>query len=177
MDYSRWISLDEFTVNNLGVVKKINEVSMPIAFKESFYSASVEQNNDLNQIAYFKEIPVGVIKCRLIMPTKSDGSAATKNKSSSKILPKGIYIDSLCVLEKYRRLGIASKLLEYIRDKCSEYFLHEIVCHVWVDNKEAMQFYEKNGFKVKNALVKDYYKSYTNDLNNQTDAIYLSLTI
>lgn len=51
-----------------------------------------------------------------------------------------IEIDYILVLEEYRKQGIGSKLLEY--------FDKDISLEVRESNKTAIEFYEKNGFKI-----------------------------
>lgn len=60
-----------------------------------------------------------------------------------------IEIDYILVLEEYRKQGIGSKLLEY--------FDKDISLEVRESNKTAIEFYEKNGFKIV-AKRNNYYK-------------------
>ena len=57
------------------------------------------------------------------------------------------------VLAAYRRRGIASELLRFVVDKAKDEKLEEIYLHVQVNNEEAKQFYESNGFE-QSAVIK-----------------------
>ena len=62
----------------------------------------------------------------------------------------------LSVPENYRRQGIGSKLLsEYTRSIVNKN-IKTLELEVRVDNKKAIKFYEKCGFKKKKKLVKFY---------------------
>ena len=67
-------------------------------------------------------------------------------KCESRYERKELYIEDLCVDEKYRRQGIASKLLDYVvelgRNKGCTY----LTLNVWDFNEGARIFYEKEGF-------------------------------
>lgn len=56
-----------------------------------------------------------------------------------------IEIDYIIVDTKYRKCGIATKLLQYIEHKYND--LKNITLEVRESNKEAINFYIKNGFK------------------------------
>ena len=56
-----------------------------------------------------------------------------------------IEIDYIIVDNKYRRCGIASKLLKFIETKHNN--IKNITLEVRESNKEAINFYLKNGFK------------------------------
>ncbi len=63
-------------------------------------------------------------------------------------------IDYIIVDNNYRKLGIATKLLKYLEDS---YNLDNITLEVRESNKEAINFYLKNGFK-EVTRRKNYYK-------------------
>lgn len=65
-----------------------------------------------------------------------------------------IEIDYIIVDEKYRNKGIATKLLKYLESKYS--FIKNITLEVRESNKNAIEFYKKNGFS-KVAIRKNYY--------------------
>lgn len=63
-------------------------------------------------------------------------------------------IDYIIVDNNYRKLGIATKLLKHLEDS---YKLDNITLEVRESNKEAINFYLKNGFK-EATRRKNYYK-------------------
>lgn len=67
-----------------------------------------------------------------------------------------IEIEYIIVKEEYRRLGIATKLLNYIEEKYKN--IDNITLEVRESNIEAINFYKKNGFK-EAAIRKNYYKN------------------
>ena len=65
-----------------------------------------------------------------------------------------VEIDYIIVDNNYRKLGIATKLLKHLEDS---YKLDNITLEVRESNKEAINFYLKNGFK-EVTRRKNYYK-------------------
>jgi ribosomal protein S18 acetylase RimI-like enzyme len=93
--------------------------------------------------ALYNDIPVGAIRCSLDVP-------------QSHTSPTRIYIMTLAVLAPYRGCGIGSTLVDHIIGQAQSMFIHEVFVHVWTENEDALEWYEKKGFK-KNDLVKKYY--------------------
>lgn len=60
---------------------------------------------------------------------------------------KTLYIDDICVLEKYRRMGIAKELFEYVKKYAKDNGYYNITLNVWSFNDNAYSFYEKMGMK------------------------------
>jgi ribosomal-protein-alanine N-acetyltransferase len=72
------------------------------------------------------------------------------------IKPEKCKILMLSVLENYRRQGIGSKLLaEYLKSILSKK-IKTVSLEVRTDNKKAIKFYQKYGFKIKKKLIKFY---------------------
>lgn len=63
-----------------------------------------------------------------------------------------VEIEYICVLDKYKKLGIGTKLLKEI-EKLN---IKNITLEVKESNKTAINFYKKNGFKVV-AMREKYY--------------------
>ncbi len=57
-------------------------------------------------------------------------------------------IISIAVLPSWRRKGIGSKLLETLFKVLRKCDIHKVYLHVRVSNKNAINFYVKNGFKI-----------------------------
>eukprot|EP01089_Gocevia_fonbrunei_P022990 TRINITY_DN9511_c0_g1_i1.p1 TRINITY_DN9511_c0_g1~~TRINITY_DN9511_c0_g1_i1.p1 ORF type:complete len:171 (-),score=27.79 TRINITY_DN9511_c0_g1_i1:24-536(-) len=135
----------EITEKNLGQLKLLNSVTFPVKYNDEFYKGLLE-NTDLTQLAYFNDILIGAICCRV------------ENKDDKKKL----YIMTLGVLSPYRKYGIGGKLLSYVLDTvCNKDELkgtiEEVYLHVQVNNDNAISFYKKFGFEIVETL-KDYYK-------------------
>ena len=55
-------------------------------------------------------------------------------------------IDEFCVDEAYRRQGVASAMVSFIKDWGREQGYHRIELNMWEFNQDALAFYEKSGF-------------------------------
>ena len=55
-------------------------------------------------------------------------------------------IDEFCVDEAYRRQGVASAMIRFIRDFAKEQGYHRIELNMWEFNEGALAFYEAAGF-------------------------------
>lgn len=66
-----------------------------------------------------------------------------ENNSMHKM--KTLYIDDLCVDEKYRRQHIATYLYQYVLNEALNNGCYRVTLNVWCLNESAMKFYEKMG--------------------------------
>ncbi len=55
-------------------------------------------------------------------------------------------VDEFCVDEKHRRQGVASALVNFIREYAKEKGFHRIELNMWEFNQGALAFYEAAGF-------------------------------
>lgn len=170
------VALDDLTVNNLGVFKKINEVCLPTKYPDSWYKDSLN-SDQIVKLAFYSELPVGAIKAKTYNKLHKINTFENLLSANlpSKVIPNAVYLESFAILEKYRGLGIGSKLLEYLIEETKLKFIHEIVIHVHVDNELALNFYLKKGFvKMLEEPVVDYYKEQGLE---HPDAYVLTLTV
>ncbi|KAK9468298.1 acyl-CoA N-acyltransferase [Lipomyces arxii] len=137
------IELDDITPNNIGVLRRINSVVLPTSYSDSWYKDTLTVG-ELAKFAFFNEIPVGAIRCSLETPPS--------HKEETKI-----YIMTLAVLSPYREYGIGTKLLEHIIEQAKKMYVKEVYCHVWTENTDALEWYNRRGFE-QGELVKGYYK-------------------
>ena len=56
-------------------------------------------------------------------------------------------IDEFCVDKAYRRQGIASEMISFIRNYAKEKGWNRLELNMWEFNEEALAFYEAMGFK------------------------------
>lgn len=56
-------------------------------------------------------------------------------------------IDEFCVDEKHRREGIATAMVEFIKNFAKEQGYHRLELNMWEFNQDALAFYEAAGFK------------------------------
>ena len=61
---------------------------------------------------------------------------------------KWIYIDQIGVSEKYRGKGIGKKLIEAAKKFAKQHQINRIMLDVWTVNKNAKEFFKKQGFNV-----------------------------
>ncbi|WP_029232220.1 GNAT family N-acetyltransferase [Butyrivibrio sp. VCB2006] len=60
-----------------------------------------------------------------------------------------MFIDDLCVDQRFREQRVGMKLFEYVKEKAKELDCYEISLNVWEGNECAQKFYDKMGMKVK----------------------------
>ena len=58
---------------------------------------------------------------------------------------KTIYLDDLCVDEKFRNHGIGRQLFDYVCKKAKEFGCYHVTLNVWTLNHKAQDFYESCG--------------------------------
>ena len=56
-------------------------------------------------------------------------------------------IDEFCVGEAFRRQGVASEMIDFIREFAKEKGFHRIELNMWEFNQDALAFYEAAGFQ------------------------------
>ncbi|SNX82433.1 related to N-alpha-acetyltransferase 50 [Melanopsichium pennsylvanicum] len=96
------IDVAQLTPNNLGQLRKLNSVLFPVQYSERFYKDVLDPDSaEICKLGLFNDVAVGTICCRL-EPISKDSAR--------------IYIMTLGVLAPYRRLGIASALLQHVLD-------------------------------------------------------------
>lgn len=148
------VALDNVYENNLGTFSKIINVSLSVQYPDDFFqelyplknSKKIKEDIFFSQMGYYGEVAVGGIKAKLI------------NNVNGSILPNGVYIEILAVLQAYRRKGIGSALLMYIEEKCKLHYQHNLYVHVAVDNEVALNWYSSKGFKKEGEVLVNYYK-------------------
>ena len=58
-----------------------------------------------------------------------------------------IDVDEFCVDKDYRRQGVASEMITFIRNYAKEKGFNRIELNMWEFNRDALAFYETVGFK------------------------------
>ncbi|KAF6167265.1 hypothetical protein GIB67_043126 [Kingdonia uniflora] len=133
------ISLDGLREKNLMQLKKLNTALFPVVYNDKYYADALA-SSDFTKLAYFSDICVGSIACRI---EKAGGDVK-------------VYIMTLGVLAPYRGLGIGTKLLKHVLDQCSKQIISEIYLHVQTNNEDAVNFYQKFGFE-NTGIIENYY--------------------
>ncbi|KAM0045839.1 putative transferase transcription regulator GNAT family [Helianthus debilis subsp. tardiflorus] len=138
------ISLDGVRDKNLMQLKKLNSVLFPVRYNDKYY-ADVLASGEFTKLAYYSDICVGSIACRL---EKKEGGSVR------------VYIMTLGVLAPYRGLGIGTTLLNHVLDLCIKQSIGEIYLHVQTNNEDAISFYKKFGFEI-TETIQNYYTNIT----------------
>ena len=136
---------------------------------------------DLSYLAYYNDEIIGVIICKLDNVNQTtyydpennqDPSSSGKNLTIEQTLEKNMvkkgYIGMLAVNDKYRRLGIATTLVEKAIDAMiNNYNIKEVMLETEITNRSALNLYGNLGF-IRDERLYRYY------LNGQ-DALRLTL--
>lgn len=137
-------------------LRKLNQVLLPITYSDHMYRR-VNENPRFCRIALLNgKIPIGSITSRLEDPIITGISFV---RSSTLTSEKHIYIMTIGVLPLYRRFGIGTRLLEEIAKEAirtnsdnasgkSITLYTALTLHVQYNNTAAMEFYERNGFRI-----------------------------
>ncbi|XP_073983028.1 probable N-acetyltransferase san [Rhodnius prolixus] len=135
------IELGDVTPHNIKQLKKLNTVVFPVSYNEKFYKDVLEVG-ELAKLAYYNDIVVGAVCCRVDMSENS----------------RRLYIMTLGCLSPYRRLGVGTTMVEHVLrhvEKDGNY--DNVYLHVQVNNTGAIDFYKKFGFEI-HETKKHYYK-------------------
>ncbi|KYQ93687.1 GCN5-related N-acetyltransferase [Tieghemostelium lacteum] len=136
------IELGDLTDKNIGQLKLLNSTTLAVTYDDKFYQKLLG-NGFITKLAYFNDILVGAVSCRIDPPTQE--------------LPhSSLYIMTFGVLAPYRNLGIGKKLLEFVESLCLEKNYQKISLHVQVGS-EAIDFYKKYNFIIE-STVNNYYR-------------------
>lgn len=63
-----------------------------------------------------------------------------------------LFIEYVVVLDEYKKMGIGSKMLNYMKHFAKQKALASLELTVWGYNKNAIGFYEKNDMKIKRTI-------------------------
>jgi ribosomal protein S18 acetylase RimI-like enzyme len=140
------VEIASLTNEHLLDYKRLNALTLPIAYPESFYKETMtEPNLSITLVALWHSSPaqtstknvetesarlVGAIRCRLLPSSQ-------------------LYISTIGILAPYRSHGIAMHLLQAVVKKAVE--LHGVRCvtaHVWEANDEGVDWYKKRNFEI-----------------------------
>jgi ribosomal protein S18 acetylase RimI-like enzyme len=148
---------------NIGTARKIVEVVLPVPYSDDFYRRLQEAPPELARLAYYRDICVGVLGCRVeaaegaaaaaaaAAPAAADGAAAPAAAAAAAIAPAApaapprVYMTVLAVLAPYRDMGIGSALLRGLLEAMEGGKIagaegaRELYLHVWEENKEAVR--------------------------------------
>lgn len=135
------VSFDNVRDKNVMQLQKLNLAIFPVKYDDRYYFDALS-SGDFTKIAYYGDICVGSIACRI------------ERKDTNTLR---LYIMTLGILAPYRRLGIGSKLLKNILNICQQdSTIVEIYLHVQTNNEGAISFYQKFQFEI-TEKIENYY--------------------
>lgn len=80
---------------------------------------------------------LGYAFCKILEQPKRDNMVAFRS----------VYIDDLCVDEKYRGQHIGRHLFEHVKDEAKKLGCYTVTLNVWEGNDSARSFYDRMGFR------------------------------
>ena len=130
--------------NNIGTLRVLNRVILPVQYKDKFYRDVVGYPEEVRQMAYKGDNVVGAVCCRVEDHPSGEG--------------KRLYVMTLGVLAAYRGYQVGTQLLEHVLDHAAKEMaeVKSIYLHVHTANEDAVTFYSKFGFKIVETIP-DYY--------------------
>ena len=111
--------------NESDLVKIISDGNTPVFV--------CEEDNDVKGYAFC--VMQDLSKCHNLHPDKS------------------LYVDDICVDEKYRRQGVGRKLYDFVIQYAKNEGCFNVTLNVWDKNPEAKAFYEDMGMKVQKGCM------------------------
>lgn len=130
--------------NNVGTLRVLNRVILPVQYKDKFYRDVVGYPEEVRQMAYKGDNVVGAVCCRVEDHPSGEG--------------KRLYVMTLGVLAAYRGYQVGTQLLEHVLDHAAKKMpnVKSVYLHVHTINEDAIKFYSKFGFSITETLP-DYY--------------------
>eukprot|EP00250_Pteridium_aquilinum_P014085 c21768_g1_i1 orf=74-547(+) len=124
------VSFDNVRDKNLMLLTKLNLAIFPVKYDGRYYTDALS-SGDFTKLAYYGDICVGSIACRI-------------ERNNAHVVR--LYI-----------MTLGSKLMKHILDLCNkDTAISEIYLHVQTNNEEALAFYQKFGFNVTQKIEKYY---------------------
>lgn len=126
----------EMTVDDISFVAQMEQKNFTTPWKESSLRDTLKQRTTIFYLAKYQDTPVGYISRTLSFETAD--------------------ILTVCVEERYRKHGVATKLLQYLEDDLKSLGAQRIFLEVRESNRAARTLYEKNGYVFLNKRVRYY---------------------
>ncbi|KKO75775.1 n-alpha-acetyltransferase 50 isoform x2 [Vairimorpha ceranae] len=140
------IKLEKITVQNIDLVKKMNESLFPIEYSHTFYKYILDTTCTKGFFFIFRDCKIGVCTFSI--------RGTLHNKSINEC-----YIMTFGILDKYRNLGFGSKCIALLENYAVEnYNVKSFKLHVHTSNFKGINFYKKNFYKI-TELEMNYYKN------------------
>ena len=136
-------SLVAVNPGNVENMKVLVNRCFPVTYKAEFYERVAHIYSDFTRFITVNDVIVGGVCARV--EESEDGPEST------------LHLLILLVFEKYRRFGLASKMLEWLFNTARTHSnLRSVTLHVQKSNEAAVQFYYRHGFELV-AEIPNYY--------------------
>jgi len=126
----------------------INAKTLPEHYSDYFYYEILEDFPETFLVAELNEEVVGYIMCRI--------EYGFSNMKRFGLAKKG-HVVSVAVLEEHRGKGIGTKVIQLAQEEMKRKTAKECYLEVRVSNQEAIDLYQKLGYKVTSRL-EGYYR-------------------
>ena len=142
-------------ITDLKEIQNLNKMLFELEFKNFDLTLDVTWCTSKEGTEYYEDAIKNSITLVAIYENKIVGyligslkTQNTYNKYSQAEL------DNMCILEQYRKLGIGSKLFNKFKEICIENNIKELKVVASYKNKNAINFYKKNGFEEADITLK-----------------------
>lgn len=171
------VTLQPLSKETLPQLRDLNRAIFPVAYTDAYYRGLLSADAGLVRLAYAGPKLVGAVCCRVeeyadepkeASPAPVSAAAtivklnAAVQAAAASRAPAKMYIMTLGVLATYRECGVGGQLLRHAMDTATRppfaARVDEIYLHVQVGNEDALSFYARHGFEVKERLVNYYRK-------------------
>jgi ribosomal protein S18 acetylase RimI-like enzyme len=162
------VELAPLTNEYLDAFKRLNALTLPIPYPESFYKETMtEPHHSITLVALWHsnpDISVGQDASRFDQQvSKEQEKEVTKPRLIGaircRLLPSSqLYISTIGILSPYRTHGIAMHLLQAVVKKAvAEHGVRCVTAHVWEANEEGLEWYKKRNFEIL-GMEEGYYR-------------------
>eukprot|EP00761_Pharyngomonas_kirbyi_P010066 gb/GECH01010084.1/.p1 GENE.gb/GECH01010084.1/~~gb/GECH01010084.1/.p1 ORF type:complete len:184 (+),score=16.10 gb/GECH01010084.1/:1-552(+) len=135
----QYFLLDE---NNVGDVKRLNKITFPVKYDDQFYTHALISGRAFSYAVYDGKHLVAGLCSRL------------ENTQGGWVR---VYIMSVAVIPTYRDMGIGSNMLNMLLQSVQqEDIIQDVYLHVQTSNQNAIRFYSRLGFSVKETIPRYY---------------------
>jgi ribosomal protein S18 acetylase RimI-like enzyme len=147
---------------NLASLKRLNSLLLPINYRENFYKDIQTNPTDaaLSRVAFWDGgiSIVGGIRGRWELSDGTVPKEPVQDNAATGERGGKIYLMTICVLSPFRGVGVAAALLADLVETAKRWGVEEVYAHVWQENLDALEWYQKRGFSVDDGVVEGYYR-------------------
>ncbi|KAL9105538.1 MAG: hypothetical protein Q9227_009312 [Pyrenula ochraceoflavens] len=144
-------------------LKLLTTSLLPIRYSLQFYKATISDPvvMSFTFVALYADKPIGWIRCEL-EPQRTPPLIDCRGSILPQKQRQALYISVIALAASHRGRGLATELLSRLFDyaKRSSHNILFAYAHVWEKNSNALEWYEKRGFKQEVCLA-EYYRKLT----------------